>query len=239
MEIATPASASAPVNAAEVNCEPWSVLKISGLPNLASASTSAERQNETSIVFDKLRSRFKRSRCAGPFQRNWSPSLLVRSRCALNLYNGIALEYPDHRPACRRIRCRQSQERIVYRKGLMSGLVVLHGKSLIFEWCDDLRRIFAPSRRWTTSGPPVPRESAFQRSLTRALMSHAIHRVTGSLLAGRTRSAPGRALSNRFPIRGFDAAFAGFDTVFLQPEPQSVRGCGLDGSGIAPSNGYN
>jgi hypothetical protein len=52
MEIATPALASAPVKAAEVNCEPWSVLKISGLPNLAKACSSADRQNETSIVFD-------------------------------------------------------------------------------------------------------------------------------------------------------------------------------------------
>jgi hypothetical protein len=48
MEIAMPASASAPVKAAEVNCEPWSVLKISGLPNFASASSSATRHNETS-----------------------------------------------------------------------------------------------------------------------------------------------------------------------------------------------
>src|SRR5271166_6361441 len=47
MEIATPAPARAPMKAAEVNCEPWSVLKISGLPNLASASSSAARQNET------------------------------------------------------------------------------------------------------------------------------------------------------------------------------------------------
>jgi hypothetical protein len=52
MEIATPASASAPVKGAEVNCEPWSVLKISGLPNFARASSSAARQNEASIVFD-------------------------------------------------------------------------------------------------------------------------------------------------------------------------------------------
>jgi hypothetical protein len=48
----TPAAASASVKAAEVNCDPWSVLKISGFPNLASASSSAARQNETSIVFD-------------------------------------------------------------------------------------------------------------------------------------------------------------------------------------------
>src|SRR5439155_9451011 len=35
-----------------VNWLPWSVLKISGLPNRASASSSAARQNPTSIVFD-------------------------------------------------------------------------------------------------------------------------------------------------------------------------------------------
>jgi hypothetical protein len=52
MEMATPAAARAPVKAAEVNCEPRSVLKISGLPNFASASSSAARQKETSIVFD-------------------------------------------------------------------------------------------------------------------------------------------------------------------------------------------
>jgi hypothetical protein len=40
MEMATPAPARAPVKAAEVNCEPWSVLKISGLPNFASASST-------------------------------------------------------------------------------------------------------------------------------------------------------------------------------------------------------
>jgi hypothetical protein len=40
------------VKATEVNCEPWSVLKISGLPNFARASSSAARQNEESIVFD-------------------------------------------------------------------------------------------------------------------------------------------------------------------------------------------
>jgi hypothetical protein len=41
------------VKTTEVNCEAWSVLKISGLPNLARASSSVERQNETSIVFDR------------------------------------------------------------------------------------------------------------------------------------------------------------------------------------------
>jgi len=60
MEIATPTWASAPVNAAEVNCEPWSVLKISGLPNFARASSSAARQSETSIVFDSRHARTAR-----------------------------------------------------------------------------------------------------------------------------------------------------------------------------------
>ena len=47
-----PAAASMPVKAALVNWLPWSVLKISGRPKRASASSSASTQNETSIVFD-------------------------------------------------------------------------------------------------------------------------------------------------------------------------------------------
>ena len=39
-----PAAASLPVKAVEVNCEPWSVLKISGVPKRASASSSASMQ---------------------------------------------------------------------------------------------------------------------------------------------------------------------------------------------------
>ena len=35
-----------------MNWLPWSVLKISGRPNRASASSSASMQNELSIVFD-------------------------------------------------------------------------------------------------------------------------------------------------------------------------------------------
>ena len=38
------------MKAAEVNCEPWSVLKISGRPNLASASSSAATQNDVHCV---------------------------------------------------------------------------------------------------------------------------------------------------------------------------------------------
>jgi hypothetical protein len=47
-----PACSSAPVKAVLVNWLPWSVLKISGLPNRASVSSSAATQNETSIVLD-------------------------------------------------------------------------------------------------------------------------------------------------------------------------------------------
>ena len=46
IEILMPAPASMPVKAALVNWLPWSVLKISGLPKRASASSSAETQNE-------------------------------------------------------------------------------------------------------------------------------------------------------------------------------------------------
>ena len=51
MLTATPAPSRHPVNAAAVNCTPWSVLKTSGLPPLK-ASSSISRQNEPSRVFD-------------------------------------------------------------------------------------------------------------------------------------------------------------------------------------------
>jgi hypothetical protein len=50
IEMRTPAAISIPVNAALVNWLPWSVLKISGRPNRANASSSAEMQNELSMV---------------------------------------------------------------------------------------------------------------------------------------------------------------------------------------------
>ena len=52
IEIRTPACCSKPVNRGEVNWLPWSVLKISGRPNRAMASSSASKQNSTSSVFD-------------------------------------------------------------------------------------------------------------------------------------------------------------------------------------------
>jgi hypothetical protein len=48
----TSASISTPVKSALVNWLPWSVLKISGLPYRASASSSAATQNEASVVLD-------------------------------------------------------------------------------------------------------------------------------------------------------------------------------------------
>src|ERR1043165_3954548 len=53
MLTATPADSNRPVNAAAVNCTPWSVLKTSGFPNLK-ASSSISRQNDPSSVLDNL-----------------------------------------------------------------------------------------------------------------------------------------------------------------------------------------
>jgi len=52
MLIAMPLSVSTLVKAAPVNCEPWSVLKISGLPYFSKASCSVSTQNAASIVID-------------------------------------------------------------------------------------------------------------------------------------------------------------------------------------------
>ena len=52
IEMRIPALVSRPVKAALVNCEPWSVLKISGFPQRASASSRASTQNAVSMVFD-------------------------------------------------------------------------------------------------------------------------------------------------------------------------------------------
>ncbi len=51
---------SRPVNAALVNWLPWSVLKISGLPCRTRASSTASRQNSTSIVIDSRQARTRR-----------------------------------------------------------------------------------------------------------------------------------------------------------------------------------
>src|SRR5258707_4846126 len=60
IEIAMPAASSLPVKAALVNCAPWSVLNIFGVPCRASASSSAAMQKPASIVFDKRHARTAR-----------------------------------------------------------------------------------------------------------------------------------------------------------------------------------
>jgi hypothetical protein len=60
IEMRTPASISTPVKAELVNWLPWSVLKISGLPYRASASSSAAKQNQASIAFDSRQERTAR-----------------------------------------------------------------------------------------------------------------------------------------------------------------------------------
>ena len=60
MLIRTFASASIWVNARLVNWLPWSVLKISGVPCRASASSSVSVQKATSIVFDSRHDRTRR-----------------------------------------------------------------------------------------------------------------------------------------------------------------------------------
>ena len=52
IEMLMPAADSLPVKAALVNWLPWSVLKISGRPKRASASSSARTQKPASSVFD-------------------------------------------------------------------------------------------------------------------------------------------------------------------------------------------
>ena len=52
IEIAILAASSLPVNTVLVNCAPWSVLNIRGLPYFCKASFRASTHNELSIVFD-------------------------------------------------------------------------------------------------------------------------------------------------------------------------------------------
>jgi hypothetical protein len=53
MLIAMALSVSTRVKAWPVNCEPWSVLKISGLPWRAKASSTASTQNAASMVIER------------------------------------------------------------------------------------------------------------------------------------------------------------------------------------------
>jgi hypothetical protein len=60
IDIRTSAAVSTSVNRGEVNWPPWSLLKIPGLPNRASASSSAAMQKSTSMVFDNRQLRTRR-----------------------------------------------------------------------------------------------------------------------------------------------------------------------------------
>jgi hypothetical protein len=60
MLIAMALSSSRPVTSAPVNWLPWSVLKISGVPRRASASSTASRQNATCIAIDTRHDRTRR-----------------------------------------------------------------------------------------------------------------------------------------------------------------------------------
>jgi hypothetical protein len=60
MEIATSAFSSLSVNAALVNCAPWSVLNMRGFPWSSRASSSASTQKRRSIVFDRRQARTAR-----------------------------------------------------------------------------------------------------------------------------------------------------------------------------------
>jgi hypothetical protein len=60
MLIAMPSLISTLVNAAPVNCEPWSVLKISGLPCVASGSSNVSTQNAAFIVIETRHDRTRR-----------------------------------------------------------------------------------------------------------------------------------------------------------------------------------
>ena len=60
MLMAMPRLRNAVVNSSDVNCAPWSVLKISGRSWARSASCSASTQNVVSIEFDSLQDSTRR-----------------------------------------------------------------------------------------------------------------------------------------------------------------------------------
>ena len=60
MLMAIPALSSTLVKSWLVNCEPWSVLKTSGRPCRAKASSSASTQNAASKVIDTRQERTRR-----------------------------------------------------------------------------------------------------------------------------------------------------------------------------------
>src|SRR5947208_15268855 len=76
MLIAMPFLISTPVKAAPVNCEPWSVLKVAGLPCFASASCNASTQNAASIVIDTRDDKTRRLNHSSTTARYTKPSAI-------------------------------------------------------------------------------------------------------------------------------------------------------------------
>ena len=74
MLIWIPWPSNRPVNSSLVNCEPWSLLNISGFRPNDSASSSASRQKPTSQVFDNRQA----STC-----RLYQSRIATRNRCPL------------------------------------------------------------------------------------------------------------------------------------------------------------
>ena len=78
----------ATMNAAPVNCEPWSVLTTSGLPWRAMASSSASTQKAASRVIDK---RHDSTLAAEPIEYEGEIDKAARHRNARDVYGPVQI----------------------------------------------------------------------------------------------------------------------------------------------------